>query len=208
MHGAMGEARPQFSGGIIPPFSSHRRLASFSPVALRPNYPPVFKAAIARILDDEGGYVNNPDDPGGETKFGISKRSYPDLDIRSLTREDAVAIYFRDWWEKFGYDGVAKWQPAVAGKLLDLAVNIGQSHAVKCLQRAMRACGHNVAEDGIVGPQVLDRLELLAMRADALMVGLRCEAAGYYRTLAALSRGERADADRAFLKGWLNRAYE
>ena len=42
------------------------------------NYPPAFKRAIARLLGDEGGYVDNPADPGGETKFGITRREYPD----------------------------------------------------------------------------------------------------------------------------------
>jgi lysozyme family protein len=50
------------------------------------NYPPAFARAIARLLGDEGGLVDTPADPGGETKFGISKREYPDLDIAALTR--------------------------------------------------------------------------------------------------------------------------
>ena len=52
-----------------------------------------FEDAFDRLISHEGGYVNDPLDPGGETKFGISKRSYPTLDIAALTREDARAIY-------------------------------------------------------------------------------------------------------------------
>ena len=52
-----------------------------------------FKLAIPRVITNEGGYVNDPDDPGGETKYGISKRSYPALDIKNLTVEQATAIY-------------------------------------------------------------------------------------------------------------------
>src|SRR5690606_28008981 len=54
-----------------------------------------FRRAVEVVLKHEGGYVNNPSDPGGETKYGISKRSYPELDIANLTQEDAIAIYYR-----------------------------------------------------------------------------------------------------------------
>ena len=48
----------------------------------------------------EGGYVNDPIDKGGETKYGISKRSYPNLDIKNLTKEQAREIYYKDFWLK------------------------------------------------------------------------------------------------------------
>lgn len=51
-------------------------------------------------IDHEGGCVNHPEDPGGETKFGITKRSYPHLNIRDLTLDDARAIYRRDFWDR------------------------------------------------------------------------------------------------------------
>lgn len=57
-----------------------------------------FDKAIPTILRNEGGYVNNPTDPGGETNFGISKRSFPDVDIKNLTQEKAVAIYRSSFW--------------------------------------------------------------------------------------------------------------
>jgi lysozyme family protein len=59
-------------------------------------YEPVFLEAVAHLLHDEGGYVDNPADPGGETNFGISKQSYPDVDIKNLTAEQATEIYYRD----------------------------------------------------------------------------------------------------------------
>ena len=95
---------------------------------------------------------------------------------------------------------------AAAAKTFDLAVNIGSTHAIKCLQRALRACGHHVSEDGSLGAETA----LAATHADgaALISALRSEAASYYRVTAALSRGRRANADREFLTGWLNRAYE
>ena len=60
----------------------------------------LWDAAITSLLKHEGGYVNNPVDPGGETNWGVSKRSYPHLDIKNLTREQAVAIYERDYWSQ------------------------------------------------------------------------------------------------------------
>ena len=64
------------------------------------SYPPAFERAVTRLLGDEGGYVDNPADPGGETKFGITKREYPQVDIAALTRAEAIAIYYCDWWQR------------------------------------------------------------------------------------------------------------
>jgi len=167
------------------------------------NYPPAFERAIARLLGDEGGYVDNPADPGGETKFGITRREYPQLDIAALTRADAVAIYYRDWWQRYRYGELPG---PTAAKVFDLAVNIGPDHAVRCLQRALRACGRRVVEDGALGGATI--AAVVAANQLAMIAALRAEAAGYYRALAALERGRRAGGDREFLNGWLNRAYE
>ena len=53
----------------------------------------MFEPAVTKLLDLEGGYVCDPDDPGGKTNHGITKRSYPDIDIKALTRDDAIRIY-------------------------------------------------------------------------------------------------------------------
>ena len=58
-----------------------------------------FTRCIRHILNEEGGYVNHAKDPGGETKYGISKRAYPHLDINNLTLDEAEAIYRLDYWE-------------------------------------------------------------------------------------------------------------
>lgn len=173
--------------------------------ASRPaEYPPEFLNAVARVLADEGGIVRNPADPGGLTRWGISQREYPGVDIASLTRDGAIAIYFRDWWQRFSF---ASLPPASAAKVFDLAVNMGPAHAVSCLQRALRACGHPLDDDGVLGPVTVGAAAAVADGA-ALMAALRSEAAGYYRVTAALWRSVRPNADREFLKGWLDRAYE
>ena len=167
------------------------------------NYPPAFTRAMARLLGNEGGCVDNPADPGGETKFGITKREYPNLDIAALTPAAAAEIYYRDWWQRYRYGELPG---PIAVKLFDLAVNIGPDHAARCMQRALRACGRRVTEDGALGPATITAAR--AANQLALLAALRAEAAGYYRTLAALERGRRAGGDQEFLNGWLNRAYE
>lgn len=108
-----------------------------------------FDAAIERVLGHEGGYLSPEDaakqgDPGGETHWGISKRSYPKLDIRALTRTGAKAIYLTDFWRKVNAEKLAD---GVAFQALDFAVNSGPDVAVRYLQRAL-----GVADDGHWGP--------------------------------------------------------
>lgn len=97
-----------------------------------------------RLIGHEGGYTNDPNDPGGETNWGISKRSYPNLDIKNLTREQAKTIYKTDFWDKID----AKDLPiSVAFQLFDFAVNSGIETAIRYFQRAL-----GVADDGYWGP--------------------------------------------------------
>ena len=65
-----------------------------------------FDEIIEGVLKHEGGYVNDPTDLGGETNFGITKRFYPDVDIKNLTEEGAKEIYKRDYWDKNKVDDV------------------------------------------------------------------------------------------------------
>jgi lysozyme family protein len=81
-----------------------------------------FERAFNLVIGEEGGYVNDPQDPGGETKFGISKRSYPNVDIKQLTLEQAKQIYKRDYWDKLFLD-TQKWHIALL--MFDCAVNQG-----------------------------------------------------------------------------------
>lgn len=106
-----------------------------------------FPKLIDRVLGHEGGYVNDPRDPGGETKWGISKRSYPHLDIKNLTREGAIAIYRRDFWDKAK---LGQFTLAAAYQFLDGAVNSGIGQASRWLQRSV-----GVADDGVIGPATL-----------------------------------------------------
>ena len=160
-------------------------------------YSAEFLNAVQRVLADEGGDSSNPADAGGATRFGISARAHPGVDIATLTCDAAVKIYWEEWWVRFGF---AQLPAAVAAKTFDLAVNMGASNAIECLQRALRASGTCVTEDGAIGPATA----LAAAHADpaTLMAAMRSEFAAHYRLVAA-----RQNHDQAFLKGWLNRAY-
>lgn len=103
-----------------------------------------FDDAFERLIGHEGGYTDNPADPGGETKYGISKRSYPKVDIKNLTLEGAKAIYLRDYWLTAKCDAL----PArLMFDVFDTAVNSGVDKAVKLLQSAVK-----VEADGVIGP--------------------------------------------------------
>jgi lysozyme family protein len=149
------------------------------------------------VLADEGGDSSNPADAGGATRFGISARAHPGVDIATLTRDAAVKIYWDEWWVRFGF---ARLPAAVAIKTFDLAVNMGAGNAIECLQRALRASGMPVTEDGAIGPATASA----AARTEpaVLMAAMRSEFAAHYRLVAA-----KQNRDQAFLKGWLNRAY-
>lgn len=94
-------------------------------------------AAIAFVLRMEGGYANDPDDTGGETHFGISKRAYPHEDIKHLTVDRATAIYERDYWVPSGAAAFADIRPKLALVHLDWAVNHGVGGAIRTLQRVL-----------------------------------------------------------------------
>lgn len=102
-----------------------------------------FDACMTEVFKHEGGYVNDPHDPGGETNLGISKRSYPKEDIRNMTRARAAQIYRRDFWDKLRCDELPAGLDLVA---FDAAVNSGPSRGAKWLQQAL-----GVAVDGKVG---------------------------------------------------------
>lgn len=179
----------------------------------------IFDAALRFVLRHEGVLSEDPDDPGGTTKYGISLRfaraagdldgdGHPDLDldgdgdvdehdIRALTPELAAKVYRLAFWDRYGY---GRFPLPLAQRLFALAVNAGPIVAGKTLQRALRAAGKPVAEDGIIGP--VTAAAALEVGAADLVPPFRAEAAGFYRELAA-----RNPAARKWLNGWLNRAY-
>ena len=157
-----------------------------------------FEQVIANVLKNEGGYVNDPTDMGGETNFGISKRSYPDVDIKNLTLDQAKAIYKRDFWDKQQYNNIDNID--IAAKIFDLSVNMGAPRANMLMQRALRSVGRKVDEDGVLGINTINAINKAS--PTELLAALKSEAAGYYRSIVA-ARTEQSK----FINGWLKRAY-
>ncbi|OUR62247.1 hypothetical protein A9Q74_06210 [Colwellia sp. 39_35_sub15_T18] len=155
--------------------------------------PPVASQAILRILEEEKGYVNNPNDKGLETKYGITKRWYPTLDIKNLTSVKASKIYYRDYW---CFNKCDKLPQDIALTLFDSAVNQGGNFARKALQQTL-----NVKADGIIGSKTI----AAAFAAPSLILitqftRLRCQ---QYTNLV------QADISQVeFIEGWVDRALD
>ena len=115
-----------------------------------------FDEIIEHVLEKEGGYVNDPTDLGGETNYGITKRFYPDIDIKNLTKEQAKEIYKRDYWDKNRVDELPEQLRHI---FFDMCVNQGRGTAVKVLQRAANAKGANLKVDGGLGPSTLKSIQ-------------------------------------------------
>lgn len=156
--------------------------------------------AVALVLRHEGGLHEDPRDPGGLTNWGFALNENPDLtaaSLRAMTREEAAARYRAQWWDRYPWGRL----PApVALKVFDLAVPDGPANAIRALQRACRAAGRAVSEDGVLGAQTIAAAN--ALDRAALLAALKSELAAHFRALVAAR-----PAQARFLAGWLNRAY-
>jgi lysozyme family protein len=148
-----------------------------------------FDIAIGPVLANEGGYVSNPNDPGGETKYGISKRQYPDLDIKNLSLDQAKEIYRRNYWQ---FDSIQN--QTIANKLLDMCVNMGVGSAIRLVQTAVQ-----VAVDGRYGPQTEAAINNAS--ADKILQALRFQSVIRYLDLI-----DKNPKLAEFKRGWLMRA--
>jgi len=148
-----------------------------------------YDEAFEKVIDHEGGYVDDPSDPGGRTKYGISQRAYPDEDIVNLTLERAKELYHKDYWLRSKAD---KLPAEIRYAHFDMAVNAGRGAAAKNLQRAAR-----VKVDGAIGPNTL-----LAASKVTISDYMFFRAVHYMRIT-------RRNANLAkFLGGWANRIEE
>jgi lysozyme family protein len=154
-----------------------------------------FASAIQVVLANEGALSNNVSDPGGLTKYGISQKAYPTLDIGALTLPMAERIYQTDYWR---YDTLNS--QSVATKLLDMSVNLGLHKTTELLQMALVTTGLSIAVDGVLGPNTLLATNTAG---DSVLLDLRTEQQNYYVSLVQAN-----PALQVFLKGWLRRANE
>ncbi len=115
-------------------------------------YSKIFMRQVERVLEHEGGYVNDPNDAGGETKFGISKRAFPETNILDLTKADAIKIYWEYYWQKYKVEMLPV---HLQGITFDMVVNKGR-RGVKILQEASnnknkRKKDNLITVDGYIG---------------------------------------------------------
>ena len=186
-------------------------------------YPPSFYKAIAFIIKKEGGYVNNPNDPGGETKYGISKRSFPNEDIKNLSLSRATELYYQKYYKPLYNKCFAVFEDAniELGQrwpfelvTLDSAINHGTRAASRFIQRAINKVKSTTTYkplqvlaplkiDGDIGPVTRTAL-LSACKActynpvymSGFMLGYRLS---LYTRLAVRK------SNYGFLRGWVNR---
>lgn len=171
-----------------------------------------FLPAVAVVLKHEGGYVDDPDDPGQETNFGLStlfiRRAgltaadlgLPSLErgaLKSLTREKAVEVYRLKWWDNFKYGDLI--EQRIATKLFDTCVNVGpQAH--KWAQTCCNQLGASIAVDGLLGEMSFHALNSVATLPWLTLFSQR--QAAHYRALC-----EQNPVLRKYLNGnWLRRA--
>ena len=144
-----------------------------------------FDQAFDWVVGAEGKYSNDPDDPGGETNWGISKRAYPNLDIKNLDKEEAKKIYYQDYWVLSRAEVLPE---KLAIAVFDCAVNQGWHTCALMLQQAA-----GVVMDGKIGPITLAKLK----RDDILERFLAARAIRYSET---------RNFDK-FGYGWMNRLF-
>ncbi len=137
------------------------------------------------MLSHEGAETADPADPGGRTRWGLSSRAHPDLDLDTLTREQAIGVYRERYWRKFRGDALPE---ALGLAMLDFAALQGCPTAIRALQGIL-----GVDPDGKVGPRTLAAIDA---RAPGALV----------RELLALRKRQLlAIGNPRFLAGWLSR---
>lgn len=152
------------------------------------------------IITIEGGYSNSPMDLGGETKYGISKRSYPNLDIENLTVDQAIIIYTRDYWDKNSIGSIH--DQTTANLIFRFIVNIGAVPAIRIVQNSLNTFVPvipSVIVDGIMGTRTIQAINNI--RTIRLQDTLRVAECRYY-----LDFVNKNSSEEIFFKSWISRA--
>lgn len=149
-----------------------------------------FKTALQRVLKHEGGYVNHPSDPGGETNFGITKNTAKQFgytgSMRLIPADVVEKIYFEQFWKTLD---CGNYHFAFGFQLFDAGVNHGLKNARKLLQRAV-----GVTDDGIVGKATLAAIQKVPTAI--LITSFNAERISFYTKISTFP---------TFGKGWMNR---
>jgi lysozyme family protein len=155
-------------------------------------YPELFNRCIEVVLKNEGGdkIVNHPNDPGGLTRWGITQRNYPELNIKALTKAKAISIYYADYWMPMNL-AILNDEDLIL-HVYDMGVNAGIRTAIRLLQRLVE-----VKDDGYIGYGTARGVSKFEGDVVAEYIKRRKL---YYITLV-----QRKESLRPFIKGWLNR---
>ena len=149
-----------------------------------------FNQFIERVLSHEGGYVIHPKDPGGETNWGVTKRTAQANgytgSMRAMTRAQAIEIYRKAFWQRYHAD---KMPDSIAFQFFDACINHGYGNAARMLQRAA-----NVPDDGVIGAVSLAAINKLPQ--DDLLLRFNAERLVFYTKLGTFT---------SFGKGWVRR---
>tara|TARA_R100000655_G_scaffold63402_1_gene101859 strand:- start:161 stop:640 length:480 start_codon:yes stop_codon:yes gene_type:complete len=154
-----------------------------------------FNEIIEKVLEHEGGYVDDPTDSGGETNFGISKRAYPGEDIKGLTVERAKELYKRDYWDRFR---VSQLPERIRHIYVDMCINMGGGRATKILQEACNSKNsYKIDVDGGIGKDTI--------KASANLEDFRLRA---YRVMFYTELVMKKPEQERFWVGWFRRSCE
>lgn len=155
-----------------------------------------FESAVETLFQHEGGYSDDETDAGGKTKYGISQRAFPTVDIANLTKDDAKEIYRTLYWNP-RYADIH--DQRLATELFEACVNMGAHQAITLLQRAIVRAGGRCTVDGIFGSKTLSAI--YAVDAQELLDEYKTEEVIFYVKLA-----ETQPEQKKFLRGWVKRA--
>jgi lysozyme family protein len=155
-----------------------------------------FNELMKDILANEGGYVWNKKDPGGETNYGITKRTYPNVDIKNLTPAKAIAIYERDFWPKL----YSELSTGLAYQLFDFGINAGKARAGKVIQALCVAGGKDITVDGAYGPNT--HKAVLGLNEAVLEEQFKFCRVAYY-----LNRTDANKNFTDFIRSWIRRCH-
>lgn len=152
-----------------------------------------YEPCASFTLDHEGGYSHNPSDPGGETNFGISKRTFPNEDIKNMTRQRALALYHLFYWRPYQC-GKLSWPLSLA--VFDFLIMSRPQAVIVRLQRTINHLrpDNPVCVDGVIGPQTIQAANKIS--PVKLAVGLTALRQKYYSNLSAFKDNG---------KGWMRR---
>ena len=166
-----------------------------------------FDDIIKVVLEHEGGYVDDPDDRGGATNWGVTQAVWEDFledeftseDVRNFSREQAIELYREEFWKP---SQAEKLQEEIREVYFDMCVNHGQRNAVKILQTAVNVKGGSLVVDGGIGPNTINASENLSLS------DVQIERSGFYWNLVFVGSfyGKR-NRQQKFIRGWIRRCF-